>query len=551
MPSPATHLRAPLLWLLLPLMAGFTAAKLWPPPATFGLLPLAIGALVLGFGAIGLAWGTSRLTRICWGICLCLAASLGGFVLLHLRQPYLHEWEDRPPREVTVTVQVRLAFPSAPQARSLTGLGEIVATGKHDRELTGRRIYFSAIRKISVPPQRSGRYIMRGVIEPLPRAPAEASFNDYLDNLGIRQKLTRARIIREETPPGWFQHFCSRTEDRLEKILHYGLQNHPAVDSLYLAMLLGEKAVLSGEQQNAFMRSGTFHIFSISGLHVGVIAGAIYSVFSLLRLPRQPTVVLSLLILWLYVQVTGASSPAVRAFLMIVFLLATQIFRLPGNALAALSAAALVTLLLDPLQLFSTGFQMSYSVVVALVVMGVPLAEKWLAVWRPFSLLPKPDWRWYHIAVNWGGRWLVGSCAACWAAFLASTPSGIGYFHLFSPGSLVANLIIIPLSSLAIIGGFLALLTGLVGLLSLSALFNSAAAITIIIMDWLVQHGTSLPGIYFNARFTHGWMAPVSLVAMTGVLLGGVSGRWSPRYGGYWTPVLLIVLLLILGVKFG
>jgi hypothetical protein len=34
MPSPATHLRAPLLWLLLPLLAGLTAAKLWPPPAS-------------------------------------------------------------------------------------------------------------------------------------------------------------------------------------------------------------------------------------------------------------------------------------------------------------------------------------------------------------------------------------------------------------------------------------------------------------------------------------------------------------------------------------
>src|SRR5258708_31787981 len=47
-------------------------------------------------------------------------------------------------------------------------------------------------------------------------------------------------------------------------------------------------------------------------------------------------------------------------------------FRLPGNALAALVAAALMTLLLDPLQLFSTGFQMSYTVVIALVTMGRP-----------------------------------------------------------------------------------------------------------------------------------------------------------------------------------
>jgi competence protein ComEC len=46
-------------------------------------------------------------------------------------------------------------------------------------------------------------------------------------------------------------------------------------------------------------------------------------------------------------------------------------------------------------------------------------------------------------------------------------------------------------------------------------------------------------------------MAPVSLAAMTGVMLAGLSGRWSPRYGGYWPPLLLIVLILIWGVRFG
>jgi competence protein ComEC len=538
------------LWLLLPLMLGLTAARLWPPPA-FGLMPLAMAAGGLSLVAGWLALRESRLACFSWGACLCCAASLGGFVLLHVRLPQLRRWEDRPPREITVSVRVLQAFPPAPRARSLSGLGEVTTTGEHDRELIGQRIYFSAIRKVSVPPQRSGRYTIRGVIEPLPRSAVGASFNDYLDNLGIRLKLTRAQIFREEAPPGRFQRFCGRIEDRLEKILHHGLAAHPAVDSLYVAMLLGEKAVLSASQQNAFMRSGTFHIFSVSGLHVGVIAIALHSVFRLLPVPRRVAMVFSLMVLWLYVQVTGGSSPAMRAFLMIAFLMASQVFRLPGNALAALSGSALATLLLDPLQLFSTGFQMSYSAVLALIVMGVPLAEKWLAAWRPFSLLPQPDWRWYHSFVNWSGRKVVGSTAACCAAFLASIPSGIGYFQVLSPGSLVANLVIIPLSSLAIIGGFLSLLSGLVGLLSLSALFNSAAAITIIVMDWLVQHGTGLPGFYFSGRFTHSWMAPVSLVALTAVMLACLAGRWSRRYGGYWPPVLLIVLILLFGVKFG
>ena len=354
---------------------------------------------------------------------------------------------------------------------------------------------------------------MRGVLEPLPREPAEASFNDYLENLGIRQKLTRAQIIREEQAAGFrFQRFCARAENRLEDILGCGLERHPEVLSLYLAMLLGENAVLSPRAAKCvYAQRDISYFFDQRPACWRYRPGAAQAL-----LPPAPRAAaagggLSLLLLWFYVQITGASSPAERSFLMIAFLLGSQVFRLPGNGLAALAAAALVALLLDPLQLFSTGFQMSYNVVTALVVMGVPLTEKWLAAWQPFILLPKPNWRWYHRAFSWTSRWLVGSSAACWVAFLASTPSGIGYFHLFSPGSLVANLIIIPLSSLAIIAGFLSLLTGLRGVLSLSALFNSAAAVTIIVMDWLAQHGITSARDSISPRTSRrgrGWRGP-------------------------------------------
>jgi len=550
MPSPATHLRAPLLWLLVPLMAGLIAAKLWPAPA-FGLGPLVLLALLAALGAGWSALRPGRPAGCAWGAGLCVSAGLGGFVLLPVLHPDLHGQDARPPREVTVTMRVLQTFPAAPDARNLTGLGVVRAAGDQDTELLGRRVYFSAIRRISVPPQRSGVYVIRGVLEALPRETGSVGFNDYLANLGIHQRLTRAQLRREAAPPDWFQGFCTRTEDRLEGILRHGLETHPQTTSVYLAMLLGEKTVLSADQQNAYMRSGTFHLFSVSGLHVAAIAGAIHLLFSLLRVPRRFAVIIGLAVLWLYVEITGGSSPAERAFLMIAFLAAYQGFRLPGNALAALVAAALVTLLLDPLQLFSTGFQMSYTVVIALVTMGRPLTEKWLAAWRPFALLPRTDWRWYHHRVEGAGRILLNAAAACWTAFLASTPAGIGYFELLSPGSLLANLVIIPLSSVPLWAGFVSLVAGLAGLLPLSTLSNNIAALIIVLMDWLLQHGTNLPGMWFNARFRADWLAPVSLGLMTAVFLTGAAGRWAPRYGGYWPPAVVLALLVILGVKFG
>ena len=546
MPPPVLQIRAPLLWLLLPLMAGLAAAKLWPAPAA-GLGPFLAGAGAAALGALGAAWRGYDRTAMA---ALVVAGSLAGFALLHLRVPQLHRWETRPPREVTLTLRIADTFRSPPDARSVSGLGLVVAAGENDAGLLGQRVYFSVIRRISVPPRRSGEYEIRGVLAPMPRDPT-GGFDDYLANLGVRHKFSRAQALRETAPPGRLPLGIARLRAGLEAILRHGLERHPATASLYLAMLLGEKAALSPEQENAFVNSGTFHVFSVSGLHVGVIALALHYGLTVLRVPRRPGAVLTLAVLWLYVQVTGGGTPSVRAWIMIAFLQASRVWHLPGNALAALTASALASLLLDPLQLFSTGVQMSYAVVAALILLGAPLADRWLGAWQPFVLRPRPEWRWWHDLIHWTGRKVIAAAAGCWAAFLASAAAGIGFFGVFSPGSLAANLVILPLSSLAIVAGFLSLLTGLAGLLPLSALFNSAAALIILGSEWLLRHGTDLPGAYFPAVFRAGWMAPAAMALMTGVLLAGAGGGWRRRHGGYWPPLVLLILLLACGVKFG
>jgi competence protein ComEC len=545
MSSRILQLRAPLLWLLFPFATGLVAAQRWPLPA-FGPWPL----LALASGAAFLALRSAHRPGW-WMTTLALSAGLAGYVMLHVRYPHLHEWSRRPPREVTVVLEVRRPFPPAPTARNLAGLATITRSGENDPALRDREVYYSAIRRLSANPQRSGCYLVQGVLEPLPPDTGGTGFNAYLASAGVRHRLTRTRILGEVRAPGRLQTWCARIEDRLEAILCRGLETHPVQRSLYVAMLLGEKAVMNPDQQNAFMQSGTFHIFSISGLHVAVIAGALRILLGLLRVPKRAGVVVTIGLLWLYVQITGNSSPALRAFLMIAFVLASQLFVLPANSLAALAGSALVTLLLDPLQLFSTGFQMSYAVVAALILMGRPLAEHWLARWRPFQFLPKPAWRWRHHVVHACGRWLISTLALGWSAFLASVPSGIGFFGLLSPGSLLANLVVIPLSGGVIHLGFFALLAGLPGLGPASVALNLLAARLIGLIEILLQAGVRLPGMYFTAQFRSDTLAPLGLLLITGAMLAGASTRWSPKGGGYWPPFVLLLGLLILGVKFG
>lgn len=557
MPNPGPSLRAPVLWLLVPFMAGIALADCRATTSGFAIIVSIVLSAGLGLLGSWLAGRTGTAGRWLWPFAMIGAGTLAGYAALHVRSPRL-AGPEAAPREVVVELEADQLFTPSPQRKTLSGLGRIVATDAHLTALIGQRVYFSAIRKISVPPTRAGRYQVRGVLQPLAGISAKnteaetvAGFQRYLESAGIRLTLNRAQIIREVRSPGWFRQWCSRTEERLESILRGGIGHQPGATSLYLGMLLGEKAALSAEQQNAFMRSGTFHIFSISGLHVGVIASAILALLQLLRLSRRAATIIGLSILWLYVQITGASVPAERAFFMIALLFGSRVFRLPANSLAALSAAALLTLWLDPQQLFSAGFQMSYAVVAALIIMSAPLAERWQVAWRPWRDLPEANWGWPRHGSVYLGRKIIGAWAATWVALLASVPSSIGYFRLFSPGALLANLLIIPLSSLAIIAGFASLVGGLCGLTGSSLIFNHAAVVIILTMDWLVLHGTELPGIYFAAQFTTSWMGPVALVLLLAVIATGSSLHWPRRWGATWWPVLTVTLILFFGVRFG
>lgn len=542
-PPPST--RAPLLWLLAPYIGGLVVAR--HQPAAAGNLAC---WLAIAVGAAGVAcWAAASDRRVGWTVAIGISAGASGLALLNLRYPHLHQRETRAPREITVTLRVDTTYGPAPGGRSVGGLGRITAAPGLEGALVGELIAFSAIRRISVAPRVGATVAVRGVLEPLP--PEPKGFDDYLANLGIRHRLGRAQILREVVAPGPAARAVAAARGRLNEILGQGLERHPGVAALHRAILLGEKAALRPEQENAFVRSGTFHVFSVSGLHVGVIGVALRLLADAVRLRPRPAACVTLAILWIYVQITGAGAPSVRAFVMVAFAHSSRCFRLPGNAFAALVASAWFLLLVDPLQLFSTGFQMSYTVVAALLLLGDPLGRRWLERWRPFALRPRPEWRWWHEGIAALGRRVIGGVASCWVAFLASIPAGIGYFGVLSPGSLPANLLVLPLSTGALVAGFVSLLAGLAGIQPWSALFNSAAALLIMAAEALLTRSTALPGVWYAASFRADWLPEVAMGLLLLLLVVGAADNWSARRGGFWPPLAFMALLLIFGVKLG
>lgn len=535
--------RAPLLWLVLPLLSGLAAGQATGADSVRGPLALALAG---GLGALAAARWWPR----GWVPAIVASMFLAGFGSHALHRARLADWEELPPREATLALRLERLF-AVRDASRVSGLARVTRADPHLRDLVGQRVYFSVARSEGgVAPVRSAEVAAVGVLATLPRHPPGDTFDGYLANAGINFKFTRGRLLEEARPPLPYYRFCADAAAHFKAILDRGIaEKRPALAALLRGMMLGETGELSDEQRELFMQSGTMHLFAISGMNIGVIAAALHALLALLRVPRRAAVAVAIATLWLFVDITGASPSAVRAWAMAAFLQAAFVFRRPASVLAALVASALAVLLLAPLQAFSASFLLSYSIVLALLVLGLPLGEAWVQRWSPWRALPKVAWRWWHHWADFGWRAAALAVAIGVATTLVSLLTSVQYFRLLTPGALFANLLLIPAASIATLGGLAALICGLVGFSPGAVLCNHAAALVLLVIERLVQFSVTVPGTYLPARFAAPWVGPAALAVLLATLLVGYAGGWRRSLGGWWPPFVVVALTLALGVR--
>lgn len=290
---------------------------------------------------------------------------------------------------------------------------------------------------------------------------------------------------------------------------------------ILMALVLGVTDGLDSEVLSAYAASGAMHVLAVSGMHVSILYGILLFAFKPIR--KSPAsewsiAVICLLLLWMYAFVTGLSPSVLRAVTMFSFVAVARPLGRNTNIYNTLAASAFILLLYDPWLILSVGFQLSYLAVWGIVYLQRPLNNLWAA---PNTLL---HWAWQITTV---------SIAAQWTTVAIS----IYYFHQFPTYFLLANLVVIPASTVVLVGGIV--------LLVISPVTAIAAPLGTM-LQWCTQYMDEalflterLPGSLWQPVYLNG----VGTVALFMLLFSLVLLFQYRRFGFVFTTALAAVTL--------
>jgi competence protein ComEC len=371
-----------------------------------------------------------------------------------------------------------------------------------------------------------------GTAEPIapPRNPGEFDMRSYLARRDVRRLL----FVRYPEDGTLIRHsggnpilrLAQKSRAWMQNALCRGLDNAPEVRDFLSGIVLGLRHQTPEDIEEPFQQTGTLHLFAVAGLHVGIVATLLWMLATVARLSRNWATAFIIPLLFFYAAVTGLHVSSVRAAVMTSILLGGFFFERKVFVANSLAAAAFFLLCWNTNELFSTGFQLSFAVVGAIVLFADPLfrlLQRWAA---PDPFLPRTLLRGPRRLMHSGFEWLCRGASVSLAAWIGSLPFILWYFHIVTPISLFANLLVVPIA-------FFILAIALVSLLStplpwLAIIFNNANWFLAKVVLGTVQLFAQIPGGHFYVEQPH-W--PEKLAAQITVLDLGAGAAVHLRTG--------------------
>lgn len=366
---------------------------------------------------------------------------------------YFADYED------TITIRVKTLY--SQDFGKVSGIGEVL---KSDIKSTPKKLLFSVPEcgnAVSV----GSKFMAKGAVSFIDAK--EGGFYRYLANNAVyakfqtNQEIYVVRTLDNSSGKNFvadlYYNVLGAFKCFAGEKLKNGVQKSDAL-GMYKAIVLGDSQCILKEQKNAFARSGAMHIFAISGLHVGVVAALLYAVFAFFRFGILGRILASLPLLFFYVQICGAKPSAVRAFVMLAFVGLAFALKRKGESMAAITASALLFLIICPSIIFDAGFCLSYMAAFSIILLGVPLSE-WLyqnsKLYTYISSDIKTPLQKLFSALY---KFFLVSLSISFAAFLGSCVASVGIFGYVSFASLINATIFVFGATLVVPVGVLSII---------------------------------------------------------------------------------------------
>jgi competence protein ComEC len=305
------------------------------------------------------------------------------------------------------------------------------------------------------------------------------------------------------------------------------------------AIIAGDRSGVAPEELQALRASNLAHLLAISGLHMGLLTGFVFTALRLFLclIPalalrwniKKISAAAALAVGAVYLGISGASISTERAFIMVFVMFVAVLLDRRAISLRAVAVAATLVLLRRPETLMSPGFQMSFAATTALVaVFG------WIRTQR---LAPGPAW--LHPVLT-----VVVSSAV---AGIATAPFGAAHFNALSHYGLLGNVLAVPIMGLVVVpAAVLSLCLAAIGAEMIGVFFLQLGLEWILgVANWVAalphaQSGVVMPGPWVLPLFSLG--ALIVLLWKGGLRWGGLClvGLSLAIWGQTDRPVLLV-----------
>lgn len=331
----------------------------------------------------------------------------------------------------------------------------------------------------------------------IPEEREVSSYDLYLKSRGIHNRLQAnpADVELLSREGRYHEGFLAGNRWKAMEFLDRSLQEPQ--NQLMKSVLLGNQGFLEAELRETFAQTGTAHIIAVSGLHVGILVIIFTVLFKTLGLGKRLYLWLILGILFLYGSLIGFPISMVRAGMMYgLYILAFYQHR-PYDGLHALGVVGVVSLLINPLTLFTVSFQLSFTATASIILL-YPKFEKGLV------FLPKL---------------IRGLVAVTLAAQLGTLPLLAYYFGQISIISIVANLLLMPSMGLLLSLGLAGIFISFIALpLGMTVNFFTNGLLTYQIA--LVRLFQKIPGAFIEiGKISFAWVIMYYIIMISLYLL--------------------------------